>query len=1172
MAKKLLFNLFMKFIFKFCHITLFLFTANIFAQSDTAFFDTSGQAELKQNVTVTNTDKNLMVDDTTRLSDSTKKSVKKNSYQELLENHFSNKTREELYQEFFGIPAPPKPKEIKALITVNNKRGVSADVVFAEDGENFLISYTPIIEMLTGNVEKELLDSVKAKSDSLGRISNTSLDSLSLFTKLDLGNYHITIFIPPELRTLQEHQLQSIPENPYLYPSTSPSKISGYLNINATQQLKYLQDISFDTSALYSYYGTKSDIRQPLYCNFDGALNVFNAVVEGGFQYNESHKDKLFIRKDVRLVYDIPRSALRLSAGDVYYATSDYQSSISLGGISVSKDYSLTPHVLTYPVGEQEFKLEEQAEVEVWINEVMIKKMVLDPGTHNINNFPFVSGQNEVKIVIRDFSGREETINFSFLYEGQLLAKGISQYSFAAGFPSEQVNNKYHYDDDKPFVSAMYRRGITNQFTLETYGQAFDSAGIFGVEGLHAVPFGNFAFSMAVSALKNSDADIAARLSFQNRTQKKKNDIDDVDDVDDKNWLSRTNWRVRAEYTGKKFKRNSATTDLQTNALRLGLNWSIPLEVLSIGVGSEYTVRRDTTDCFALNVNLNKSWPRKISTHLGFRYVTDSKGNEVNPAITVRAQWAFYKKSNYLSVNQGIDKRKLNNTNEENKNDRMWNYATDFNWNYSSSNSKPQNVNFGVNARLNSDYTDYSANLGFRGNAGAIDINQILAEPGNDYLQHYTKINLRTALVFAENAFALSRPVSSGFLIAKGIKNLRGSKLRINPREKGYGATATWYGPAVMPFSSQYWLYDVKVVPHEASLTLLDEQQNWTLFPRYKSGFLIRAGSENKAFVTGALLGTEQKPFGYQYVKFMEIPDGKKSKQNADTIVTFTNQAGRFQIMGKVGKSYTIDIADWKYKNARIDIPKDADEFFYIDDIVFEETNVEELVIKRDNIKLDSLKVDSLKLIIKEAEEKLKDSFGRFVFVSGVLKNSLGNIKNAVFRVEQTKNKFKAVETFTGSNGEFQFVLKNAGEYRIDVKFLNENNDSVWGGATFNVPSDKMGLSYHLENVNVETDKVKTNNAKADKKSLNLSDKQILVTGIITENGERARFEKFMVSSLANSTIIFTDKNGGFRVICTDSGLHVITKIGTGGKIQKIIRIPELGAQNYDLKILEIRR
>ncbi|MDO5576974.1 MAG: fimbria/pilus outer membrane usher protein, partial [Fibrobacter sp.] len=701
MAKKTQFNLFVNFTFKFCLIILFFCAGIVLAQSDTASLDTSAATVPKQGEAVTDTAKDTLVQDSAKLfdtgknvsaedflggADTAQKTVKKNSYQEQLENYFANKTPEELYQEFFGIPAPPKPKEIKALIEVNDKRGIQADVIFAEDGENFSISYTPIIEMLARTVGTELLDSIKAKSDSLGRISNTALDSLRLFTKLDLNNYLITIFVPPELRTLQEHQLRSVPENPYIYPSTKPSKVSGYVNISATQQLKYLQDISFDTSALYSYYGTKTDIRQPLYSNFDAALNIFNAVVEGGFQYDESRKDKPFTRRDVMLVYDIPQSALRLSAGDIYYATSGYQSSIPLGGISISKDYSLTPHVLTYPVGEQEFRLEEKAEVEVWLNEVMVKRMVLDPGTHNINNFPFVSGQNEVKIVIRDFSGREETINFSFLYEGQLLAKGISQYSFAAGFPSYQVNYKYRYEDDKPFVSAMYRRGITNQFTLETYGQAFDNAGLFGAEGLYAVPFGNFAFSMAVSGLKNSDADMAARLSFQNRRQKKEKDIDEseyFDDADesyegyenderdtDKNWLSWTNWRISAEYTGGKFKRSSAkTTSLLTNALRLGLNWSIPLELLGIGVGSEYTVRRDTTDYFAINVNLNKSWPKGISTNMGFRYVTDSRGKVVNPAITIRAQWSFFKKSNYLSVNQGIDKRKVNNTDAENKND-----------------------------------------------------------------------------------------------------------------------------------------------------------------------------------------------------------------------------------------------------------------------------------------------------------------------------------------------------------------------------------------------------------------------------------------------------------------------------------------------------------------------
>jgi len=81
---------------------------------------------------------------------------------------------------------------------------------------------------------------------------------------------------------------------------------------------------------------------------------VKDVVLEGMANYRQ-YQDYPFQRRDVRLVYDRPEQALRFSAGDIQYLTLGYQSGVRIGGVSISKDYSLQPYILTYPVGEHEF-------------------------------------------------------------------------------------------------------------------------------------------------------------------------------------------------------------------------------------------------------------------------------------------------------------------------------------------------------------------------------------------------------------------------------------------------------------------------------------------------------------------------------------------------------------------------------------------------------------------------------------------------------------------------------------------------------------------------------------------------------------------------------------------------------------------------------------------------
>ena len=65
-------------------------------------------------------------------------------------------------------------------------------------------------------------------------------------------------------------------------------------------------------------------------------------------------------------------------------------------------------------------------------------------------------------------------------------------------------------------------------------------------------------------------------------------------------------------------------------------------------------------------------------------------------------------------------------------------------------------------------------------------------------------VTLQSALVYVDGNWAVSRPVSQGFVLVKGIKNLEDSQIAINPGSDGYQAVSSRYGPAVLPSLSPY--------------------------------------------------------------------------------------------------------------------------------------------------------------------------------------------------------------------------------------------------------------------------------------------------------------------------------------------------------------------------------
>src|SRR5512133_3681706 len=260
----------------------------------------------------------------------------------ILEKTNSSKTREQLYREIFGIPPPKPPRQLEASLTVNEKVNGRIEVIFSEDRTDFSIPAAPVISMITEMISGDLLNLVKSKISNSGQLTKRHLDELRLETTFESQDYIVHIEIPADLLNKQVHELSGYRDNPYVTDNTKPNAVSMHLNAYANEKLRYFQSISDDTNNMY-YKISKSlntEVRQPLAASISGAMNIKGVVLEGGGTYNELY-NKPVQKNDVRLVYDLPKHFLRLSAGDVTYKTTGYQSYIPIGGIGISKDYAL---------------------------------------------------------------------------------------------------------------------------------------------------------------------------------------------------------------------------------------------------------------------------------------------------------------------------------------------------------------------------------------------------------------------------------------------------------------------------------------------------------------------------------------------------------------------------------------------------------------------------------------------------------------------------------------------------------------------------------------------------------------------------------------------------------------------------------------------------------------
>jgi len=391
-------------------------------------------------------------------------------------------------------------------------------------------------------------------------------------------------------------------------------------------------------------------------------------------------------------------------------------------------------------------------------------------------------------------------------------------------------------------------------------------------------------------------------------------------------------------------------------------------------------------------------------------------------------------------------------------------------------------------------------------------------------------------------------------MIAKGTKNLKGSTIRINPYDKDdYEATSTWFGPAALPLQSPYTLKKIKVSPLNSSVASINDQVNFTLFPHYKSGFLLKVGSDITVLVIGTLLDKNGNTLNYQAINIT-------AKDNSDfkPISTFTNQAGKFQFMGTAGQTYEMRL-DGTPDQAPvpITIPEDEDDYYRVGEIRTGALNPEpsqsSTVDESDaaNGAAPSLSTpasDSDNVIDTKTAEKPVDPNAKVSYIFGTLRDSSGTpMPLTSFEIIPVDDPSAApIRSFTNKDGNFQFISTKPAKYRIAT---TESTDSGSLNLvdTFSVTEATTGLQHHIGNLKLNKSEIPVQASKKDTSTLK-------VTGTL-ENKEGAPFKLTPVSAISIDTLIntFTDDNGTFQFITPTPGKYMIyitgSKTNTGAFI-----------------------
>jgi outer membrane usher protein len=165
-------------------------------------------------------------------------------------------------------------------------------------------------------------------------------------------------------------------------------------------------------------------------------------------------------------------------------------------------------------------------------------------------------------------------------------------------------------------------------------------------------------------------------------------------------------------------------------------------------------------------------------------------------------------------------------------------------------------------------------------------------------------VSVRTAIAFADGNVAFSRPISDSFALVVPEKGLASQIVGVNPDGQGtYLSRADSFGAAVVPNLSSYSVSRLLIEVPDAPTGIEVGNPVYFTLPSYKSGTVIRLGTEANVFIRGVLADANGIAIALKAGELRSLSDPAWQP-----LTLFTNRAGKFALTGFKSGRYELTL------------------------------------------------------------------------------------------------------------------------------------------------------------------------------------------------------------------------------------------------------------------------
>lgn len=224
-----------------------------------------------------------------------------------------------------------------------------------------------------------------------------------------------------------------------------------------------------------------------------------DSTLSNSMQTRANENDSSTLRLDTTWSWDRPQDMLNVAMGDITTKSLDWSRSTRLGGIQISRDFSLQPYSVTTPMSSFVGSATLPSQVDLYVDGIKQASQSVSPGQFQFQDVQVDNGAGQAMMNITDITGQTRSVSLNVYGAPELLRKGLLDWAFEAGVVREQWGESSFAYAGEPMVSMTTRYGVANSLTLESHLEGDKNQYTSGLGSVVLFPFNLGVFSTAWS-------------------------------------------------------------------------------------------------------------------------------------------------------------------------------------------------------------------------------------------------------------------------------------------------------------------------------------------------------------------------------------------------------------------------------------------------------------------------------------------------------------------------------------------------------------------------------------------------------------------------------------------------------------------------------------------------